>query len=192
MIRRVYKEQTNDSRKGDFSYQTKKDLDGLNMKIHEDDIQKYSKSSQNKLINETTDIIAFQSLLEENKTKTKTKHLHYETFQMRRYLSESKCAKIAKVIFNIRAATFDIKSCKQWNYEDNLCVMCNLKEETMNHFMTCESYGRKEIIWEDIFDNDIDKQFEIGNEAFIRQCLRKTKKEEDGMASHQALTAPGH
>ena len=158
------------------------------MKIHEDDIQKYSKASWNRLINETTDDIAFQSLLEENITKTK--HLHYETFQMRRYLSESKCAKIAKVIFNIRAPTFDIKSWKQWNYEDNLCVMCNLKEKTMNHFMKCESYGRKEIIWEDIFDND--KQFEIGNEAFIRQCLRTTKKEEDGMASHQAPTAPGH
>ena len=39
--------------------------------------------------------------------------------------------------------------------------MCRLKEEKMNHFMTCEIYGRQEIIWEDIFDNDIDKQFEI-------------------------------
>ena len=35
---------------------------------------------------------------------------------MRRYLSESKYAKIAKVIFNIRAVTFDKKSWKQWNY----------------------------------------------------------------------------
>ena len=70
--------------------------------------------------------------------------------------------------------------------------MCSLEEETMNHFMTCERYGRKENIWQDIFDNDIDKQFEIGNEDFIRQGLRKTKKEEDGMTSHQAPTAPGH
>ena len=62
----------------------------------------------------------------------------------------------------------------------------------MNHFKTCERYGRKENIWEDIFDNDIDKQFRIGNVAFIRQGLRKTKKEEDGMAFIQAPTAPEH
>ena len=35
------------------------------------------------------------------KLKPKIKHLKYETFQIRRYLSESQCAKIAKVIFNI-------------------------------------------------------------------------------------------
>ena len=58
--------------------------------------------------------------------------------------------------------------------------------------MTCESYGRKELTCEEIFDNDIDCQYEIGNEAFIRQGIRKTKKEEDGMASLQAPTAPGH
>ena len=107
-------------------------------------------------------------------------------------LSESKCTKIAKVVFNTRAGTFDLKSWKQWNYEDNLCVMCSLKEETLNHFMTCESYGRKKLPCEEIFDNDIDCQYEIGNEAFIRQGIRKTKKEEDGMASLQAPTAPGH
>ena len=41
-----------------------------------------------------------------------------------------------------------------------------------------------------IFKNGIDTQFEIGNEASIRQYLRPTKKEEDGTASLQAPTAP--
>ena len=48
---------------------------------------------------------------------------------MRRYLSENKCAKIAKVISNIRAGTFNLKSLKQWNYEDNLFVMYSLNED---------------------------------------------------------------
>ena len=73
-----------------------------------------------------------------------------------------------------------------------MCVMCNLKEETLNNFMTGESYWREEIIRDEIFNNDIYKQFEIRTEAFIRQGLKKTMKEEDGMVFPQAPTAPGH
>ena len=51
MIRRVLEEQKIESRKGDFSYLTKSDLDDLKMKVTEDDIRKHKKSSWNKLIN---------------------------------------------------------------------------------------------------------------------------------------------
>ena len=43
-----------------------------------------------------------------------------------------------------------------------------------------KQWKKRNYSWK-IFDNDLDKQFKIGNEAFIRQGLRKNKKEEDGM-----------
>ena len=68
--------------------------------------------------------------------------------------------------------------------------MCELKEESFNHFMKCSCYQREEISWEDIYSNDNKKQFEIGKEAYLRLEIRKRKKEEDGRASLPAPTAP--
>ena len=192
MIRRVYEEQKNESRKGDFSYLTKSDFDELKMKITEDDIRKHTKASWNKLINQEMENVALSHLIEENKTKTKTKHIQYEKLEMQRYLSENQNTKIAKVIFTIRAGTFDIKSLNQWKYEDNLCIMCSVKEENLKPFMTCKFYKRNDMNIDDIYSNDIEKQFKIGEEAVYRKDIREIKKQEDGQASLQAPTAPGH
>ena len=37
--------------------------------------------------------------------------------------------------------TLDIKMWNKWKYEDNLCVLCEAKEESMDHFMQCSEYG---------------------------------------------------
>ena len=115
-------------------------------------------------------------LIEENKTKTKTKHIQYEKVEMQRYLSQNQNTKIAKVIFNIRAGTFDIKSLNQWKYKDNLCIMCSVKEENLKHFMTCKFYKRNVMNIDDIYSNDIEKQFKIGEEAVYRKDIREIKK----------------
>ena len=56
--------------------------------------------------------------------------------------------------------------------------------------MKCESYGKKQIKFEDIYSNDGESQFEIGRQALKRHKVRKNKKEEDGQASFPASTAP--
>ena len=58
--------------------------------------------------------------------------------------------------------------------------MCELKEETMDHFMECQSYGTKsEIIkWRDIYKNNTEKQFEIAKEVQKRLKIRNMKTEE--------------
>jgi hypothetical protein len=68
--------------------------------------------------------------------------------------------------------------------------MCKIKEENMDHFMTCDSYGRTNISWEEIYENVTEKQIEIGSEAKIRLTIREKRKEEDGHASSLAPTAP--
>ena len=142
------------------------------------------------MINETTEKVVLRKLLEENSTKSKTKYLKYEKLEMRQYLRENLNTKVSKIIFNIRAETLDIKTWNHWNYEDNLCIMCNVKEETIEHFMKCETYGTEQIKFEDIYSNDGERQFEIGKQALKRHKERKNKKEEDGQASFPAPTAP--
>ena len=109
---------------------------------------------------------------------------------MSEYICENKSTKISKIIFNIRAGTLDLKVLKPWKYEDNLCVMCNVKEENIEHFMKCEKYNGKETGWQDIHGNDPEKQFYIGKEAYSRLKTRENKIEEDGQGSLPAPTAP--
>ena len=49
----------------------------------------------------------------------------------------------------------------RWNYEDNLCIICNVKEKNIEHVMNCECYGTKKIIFEEIYSNGGELQFEF-------------------------------
>ena len=88
--------------------------------------------------------------------------MKYEEFRTSEYLLENNNTQISKIIYSIRAGTLNIKYWNPWKYEDNLCIMCNIKEENMDHFMSCERYERTNIAWEDIYKKMTDKQFEIG------------------------------
>ena len=104
---------------------------------------------------------------------------------MNEYLLKNRSTKISKTIFEIRAGTFDVKAWKKWEYNDNLCVACEVFEETMDHFMKCEGYVRKtKDNWKNIFENDSpdEEKFQIAVEANERKKLRK-KLQEDGRTS---------
>ena len=62
----------------------------------------------------------------------------------------------------------------------------------MKHFLTCKLYKRNGLNSDDIYSNDIEKQYKIGEEAVFRKDIQEIKKQEDGQASLQAPTAPGH
>ena len=75
--------------------------------------------------------------------KSKTKHIKFENLLMSEYLKCNKSTTLSKTIFSVRAGTLDIKIWNSWNYENTLCVMCEMFEETIEHFMTCKTYGKK-------------------------------------------------
>ena len=54
---------------------------------------------------------------------------------------------------------------------DNLCVVCELKSETMDHFVTCKSYENiaQEHNWKAILENNTEIQFEIAKIVRKRQ-----------------------
>ena len=55
-----------------------------------------------------------------------------------------------------------------WKYLDNLRVKCEFYAETMDHFVVCKAYGiETEKYWKDVFENNVERQKEIGR--FIKQ-----------------------
>ena len=128
---------------------------------------------------------AFEHPVNENKEKSKTKHIDFEKLEMAKYLVVNKSTSLSKVIFSVRAGTYDIKAWNEWKYTDNMCVMCNMLEENMDHFMSCLAYGksRNEITWKDIFENDPEKQHLIALEIKRRDYIRKSKLDKAGLPS---------
>ena len=88
---------------------------------------------------------------------------------MSNYLNENKSTSLSKLIFSIRSGTLDIKCLNKWNYGDNLCVMCELKAETLENLMICPEYGEnEENSWREIYGNNPKKQ--IGMHCTIMHC----------------------
>ena len=114
---------------------------------------------------------------------------------MRDYLLENENCSSSKNIFSIRSQTLDIKEWKPWNYEDNLCVKCSIFAETMDHFVTCESYEENtEKNWREIFQDNVERQKEIGR--FIEKRFNRRKvileKQEAGQTLDPAPTLQLH
>ena len=107
---------------------------------------------------------------------------------MQSYLSENNKTKTSRTIYKIRSRTLDLKSLAQWKHSDNVCVMCEVKEETIKHFMTCDSYGETFEDWTSIYKNDPSKQVKIAEKTEKRLLMREMKMQEVGQDS--SLPAP--
>ena len=105
---------------------------------------------------------------------------------MSEYLKENKKTSLSKIIFLLRSGTLDIKNWNSWKYDDNLCVMCDLKEENITHFLECSQYGNSKIEIYEIFSQNTENQFTIAEKVEERILLRKKKIE----AGHDSPT-PG-
>ena len=101
------------------------------------------------------------------------------------YLLENRSTSLAKTIFSVRSGTLNIKQWNLWNYNDNLCVGCEIQAETVDHFMICEAYSSESrvIDWKLLLENDTDVQYNIAEKVENRIKLRQKKIDEEGLAS---------
>ena len=136
MIRQVYEVQKTDFRRGDFCDLVKKDMEDLKIEISDEYIITFTKVQWKKYVHEKTKLAAFEYLVGENSQKTKTKHIVFEKLSMSEYLVENRSTVLSKIIFSARAGIIDIKSLNEWKYSDLICVMCEISEETLDHFMS--------------------------------------------------------
>ena len=69
----------------------------------------------------------------------KTSNLEYK---IQEYLLEgNKNTETSKVIFKARGQTLEIKTQKQWKYNDILCVGCGVESESVKEILTCNGFG---------------------------------------------------
>ena len=115
----------------------------------------------------------FQKLVNENSKLENTKHIVFKDLKLRKYLDENQNTALSKIIFSVRSKTLDLKTLQPWKYFDNLCVLCEMKAETMSHFLSCKTYENVAPIinWEKMFENKPDEQFKIAKN--IRKRLKQ-------------------
>ena len=177
-----------DSKNGDFVSLVSQDFTDLEINVSEEEIQEMSKYDWKKYVHEKLRLKAFKSLTEENLTKTKTNHIHFESFKMRNYLSHNVNSSLSKIIFSVWAGTLDLKSLHEWKYENAKCVMCNLDTENIEHFMMCKEYGIGilNIDWKEIYENNFENQNQVAKEVKRRLFLRKAKLDKVGLPDNMA------
>ena len=192
IMKQVYDEQKVKCRKGDFVDQVEKDKIELDIKLEDKEIKEILKPKWKEMIKRKTKEKALKDLLKENSEKTKTKDIVFEDLELSDYLKENKKTTLSNTIFSVRSGTLDIKQWNSWSYENNLCLMCEFKEETMDHLMECQGYGTKieDLKWRDIFKNDTEIQYEIAKEVKKRMDIRKLKYQEVGLDSSPGSAAP--
>ena len=185
MVRQVFEEQKEDSKKGDFKDLTDKDRISLDIKYQDHKIEASTKQSWKKFLKHKVKIAAFNHLLLENSTKEKTREVKFEDLKMSQYLEKNIKTTLSKLIFSIRSKTLDIKEYQPWKYDNNTCIACNDYPETMQHFATCASYRNQPCsFWKDINGMAYEKIIEVGLAVEKRIEERKLliRKEEVGQA----------
>ena len=187
MLRKVYEALNKDSMRGDLVYLTNKDKTLLNINMNDGERETMSKLKGEVFIKQQTEAAAFNYLNEENKSKEKTKDVHFEKLETSPYLLRNNRKSVSNIIFSIRSETLQIKDFHPWKYEnDDLCVKCQKFRETIDHFATCVEYETEtEANWRDVKLNNINRQEEIGIIIQKRMLIRDRliEKKEDGQAS---------
>ena len=98
-----------DSRKGDFVYQTNHDREELNIDLNNEEIKNTSYLAWKQYTNNNVKHAALEELNHENSTKEKTKDIKFNELKMSQYIQENERTKTTKVIFSVRSKTLDIK-----------------------------------------------------------------------------------
>ena len=101
-----------------------------------DDVKSMTKNSYKKFVKERVHDVAFQNLRDQCKSKERTQSLSFSSLNPQGYLRELYPTQ-AKVIFQCRSKTLDIKEYRQYMYKDMVCRLCNDAEETLEHVVNC-------------------------------------------------------
>ena len=129
----------------------------------EEEIRDQSKLVQKNLITKKVKEISFADLVKENSRLEHTQDIVFEELRLSKYLEDNRNYSLSKIIFSVWSRTLDLKTLQPWKYYDNLCVVCEKKSKTIDHFMNCTAYESSALgtSGKQLFENIPDKQFEI-------------------------------
>ena len=107
-----------------------------------EEVKNSSRESFKALIKRKISDTALKELTKDCTEKTKTSSLHYTALKPQDYLSHL-YPKQARIIFQCRSKTLDIKVHRSYKFNDRVCRKCGIDEETIQHITNC---GRDEVV----------------------------------------------
>ena len=119
---------------------TKRLLEEYEVSLEE--VKKSSRESFKALIKRKISDTALKELTKDCAEKRKTSSLHYTALKPQDYLSHL-YPKHAKIVFQCRSKTLDIKDHRSYKFNDRVCRKCGSAEETIQHITNC---GRDERV----------------------------------------------
>ena len=161
-------------------------LQNLNINLSFDEIEDMSTWSFKKPVKEKTWIAAIKYLIEKKNQpnkQTKIAHIVYEKLEMQHYLLDgNKNTRTSKMIFKGRTKSLDIKTLKGWKYDDDLCVGCNSRKESIEELLSCDALSdaneTEKVEYQWLFEENDRKIHQVGSTLIKRMRKREKLLEE--------------
>ena len=187
MIFKVFQATCENMIKDDFVQTCIKYLEILDIHLSFKEIEEMSVWCFKKLVKQKSKLAAFRYLLEkknEPNKQLKISHILYEDLEIQEYLLDgNRNTKISQLIFKARTKTLDIKTWKRWKYDDDLCVGCSEKSETIEEILICKTLNEKEgtenVDINCLFGQSLSEIFKLG--AVLMRRLRKRENLLEGV-----------
>ncbi len=110
--------------------------------ITENGIVNMTKCTFKKKIKDAVLKKAFKDLCTEVSQKSKTQTIRYTRFAAQDYISKL-YPNQAKIVFQCRSKTLNIKEQSEHQFKNNFCRWCGIADETLSHIVNCGSTGEK-------------------------------------------------
>ena len=133
-VRRIYDEQMSLPFEKNWGNQTKKLISMYN--LEDLDPSKMSPAAWKQRVKTKVSDYVFQKLVDEAKSKSKTKHLTYSKFTLQPYM-EHYNPKTVSTISKIRSRNVECKANRKSSSENLQCRLCGEEEETQQHIINC-------------------------------------------------------
>ena len=136
LVKRVYNVQKENPSKGDWSTMVREDMEGIGLRIDEQQIRQMSKNQFKKVVRNLVEKAAFRYLQEQKSRHTKVKNIEYNELKLQPYLESEEAA----VLMNIRGQCINgVKMCFKTTFEnDKYCKLGCQTDDNIEHIFVCE------------------------------------------------------
>ena len=187
LISRFYKSQVKSPYKNDWCTTVQTNLDYLEIMLTHEQIKECSKDQFKTLVNKCCEEKALLYLNQKKEKLSKVKHIKFDHLKKQKYF-EANTTNLGKFTFLVRSRMLDLGDNYQNKSSDLNCPVCEDKStrDSQSHLMVCpklneNQIAQKAVHYEDIFEDDFEKQMEVArimdkNFRKRKEILRSKKK----------------
>ena len=173
LTKRIYKAQADNPTSGDFVELVKEDFKMIDVEYDEGKITNMSREAYKHLIKGKIKMAALNYLRKLQDKHSKIRDISYKELKVQGYMiSPIFSDKEVNTLHSLRSRSVDCKANLKNMYKDDdmLCKLCKAGYCDQKHILECgdlintlesEDITRNKIVYEDIFNNDVNKQKEV-------------------------------